>query len=165
MSPQPRSIGQQRKDVRTHIDFCVRSPMLRLDEISRLLGEEPSYGWEAGASYIGRMKVGNEIRQVERQRPSFGVWHFDTSCFTSSDELEEHAVLLLDRFERCAKQIQRLMENPDYTVALIVWHVGPAGFALSSNVLSRLAAISHWMSFTCWETEDGTVDESQQGNG
>jgi hypothetical protein len=92
------------------------------------------------------------MREVKRHRPSFGVWHFDTTFFVHHASLEEHALFLLERFEPIADKIVQLKGNSEYTVSLFWWHVGPAGFQIQSSILSRLAALSEWMSFTCWET-------------
>jgi hypothetical protein len=154
MSSTPSSIGQEQTDVETQIDLFIRSDALNLGNITRFLGIEATSGFEAGAAYTGKTKIGGEIRDVERRYPCYGVWHFNTSLFMHHESLQEHALLLLERFEPVADRILQLKANPEYTVALILWHVGPAGFQFDSGILARLAKLSEWMSFTCWETEE-----------
>ena len=75
-------------------------------------------------------------------------------------------LFLLARLEPVADRIARLLDDPRYTVSLFLWHVGPGGFYIGSPVLGRLAALSEWMSFTCWETEeDDQEDEGDRTGG
>lgn len=72
MPSLPASVGKQPTGVRTQIDFCVKSDHLCLADVSKALGLPPTYGCERGARYIGKEKIGDEIRAIERQRP-FGT--------------------------------------------------------------------------------------------
>ena len=90
MNSSPRSLGQQRKEIETCIDFVVRCATLDLREVTRLLGMEPTWGFEPGAVYTGKIKIGDEIREIEKRRPSFGVWHLETGALMESSVLQDH---------------------------------------------------------------------------
>lgn len=160
MNPEPFSLGNRPAEIRTHIDFFVRSDDLCLDAISVQLGIQPTYGFEARARYLVRKNAGDELPTVERRRPAFGIWHYSTNGRIEHDALEDHASFILKILEPSAQEILQLRNEGKYTIAMICWHVGPSGFQLSSSVLTRLARLTEWISFTCWETEEEFADEN-----
>ncbi|MBI3863714.1 MAG: DUF4279 domain-containing protein [Planctomycetia bacterium] len=155
------SSEQSQTDVHTHIDFCVRSDRLRLDEISQRLRMQPTHGFEPRDRFLATQRVGEEIRTIERRRPPYGTWHFRTEGLVLSESLLDHAEFLLTNLEPAAEAIRELISDSEYTVGIICWHVGPSGFQLPSPIFARLAALSEWISFTCWETNDH-VEESEE---
>jgi hypothetical protein len=77
-------------------DTHVRSDALNLGEVTRFLVVQATSGFESGAPYIGKAKIAKKISAVERHRPSFGVWHFNTSHFMHDESFQAHALLLLE---------------------------------------------------------------------
>ena len=154
MNSQPLSIENRHSDVCTQIDFFIRSEHLRLADVSESLGIEATYGFEPRAQYLVKRNVSDEVPTVERIHPDFGVWHFGTSGLVESEVLEDHSRFLLNILEPACKKIAEFVSDPAFTVGMICWHVGPAGFQLSSSILARLAVLSEWISFTCWEINE-----------
>lgn len=151
-------------DVVTKMDFGIRSHKLRKDHITTLLALEPTCAYEKGEKYLGRERIGvdqlgkNQIRTVERVHP-WGVWHYCTFAFLKSDSLNDHASFLLEKLEPARDSIRQLIADSDYYVGLVIWYVGPAGFAISSDLMVRLADLSEEISVTCWETEEDDDEE------
>jgi hypothetical protein len=154
VSSTPSSIGKPHIEVVSNIDLCIRSDALDLNHVTQILGVEPTSGWEPGATHVGDEEIDGEIRELRRPPRAFGVWHYNTSFALRHDSLQEHALILLERFEPVADQLRRFKERPDYSVSLSLWHVGPAAFSFDSSILARLAALSEWISFTCWTNEE-----------
>jgi hypothetical protein len=148
-------------ELRTRVVFSVMSAHLRVDEVTRLLGLEPTSYWETGATHTYSTKVGDEIRQIEQPRRPKNDWHFDTSYFVTSSNLEDHARFLLERLEPSAEQIRQLVQDPDCVVPIRASGKGPV-IELSSNVLARLAALSQWTSFTCCGIEEPDEESDQE---
>ena len=136
------------------IDFAIRSEILKIGDITKQLGVEPTRAFEKGVEYQGREKVGHEVRAVIRRHP-WGVWHFDTAAFvTGGQPPEEHARFLLGQLEPASRAIQRLMADPMFTVLLTVWYVGPGGFEFVSSTVIRLAALCQRISITSWDADE-----------
>jgi hypothetical protein len=147
----------------TQIDFAIRGKRLQLDQITNLLRITPTGGFNPNEPYIGRVKEGNAVVKIERRRPSFGVWHFCTEGLVSSESLEDHAQYLLTVLESAKVGIDELRHSQDYTAVLTMWHVGPAGFDIASETMSRLAALSSRIYITCFEVPE--EPEQAQPNG
>ena len=87
----PHKSHSRIKGAVTHMDFGIRSNHLQKNEMSALLGIEPTRAFERGEKYSGPERVGDgQFRQVERIRP-WGVWHYNTSDFVRSNSLNDHA--------------------------------------------------------------------------
>lgn len=138
----------------THIDFCIRGDDLQLDAITQRLGVNPTSGFNPFDLYMSKEKVGDHIITVERQRPSFGVWHVSTIGLVASPHLEDHAKFLLSKLQPAEQAIGELMQTGIYRFQLTFWHVGPSGFDLQSVTMGRLAKLCDRMSFTFFEVSD-----------
>ena len=138
----------------THIDFCVKSRTLNVQHITQLLQVAPTSGFGPNERYIGKAKHGDAIVNVERIRPSFGVWHLSTEGEIGSNSVEDHARLLIDRLRPAKDGIENLLQDAAYEVILSLWCVGLRGFDVSSHTLSQLASISKYVSVRFFEAEE-----------
>ena len=144
------------KPIATGIDICVRSDSLVLKNVTRLLGVNPTSGFEKGEVYIGRQKHGSDIVTVERVRP-FGVWHFCTSESCRSNNVEDHARLLIETLTPAKTAIEQLIADPEYYVKITIWVLGYT-FDVSSACLASLSSFAEDFTITCWE--DGEDDSN-----
>lgn len=135
----------------THIDFGVKANSLQMEQITKLLGIKPTSGFNPQEIYFSKNKIAEQIVQVKRNRPPYGVWHFSTKekQFT---EMEDHALYLLEVLEPARDSIEELLRSPDYEVVIAFWYVGPVGFDVSARVLSRLASLCHGTTFRFFES-------------
>jgi hypothetical protein len=142
--------------ITSSIDFAIRSHILRRSDITGLLGIEPTRAFEKDEEYEGLEKVGEDFRPILRRRP-WGVWHFETAQFVQrATPIEVHAQFLLAKIEPANAAIEKLLADMNYRVLVTIWYVGPGGFGLSSSTVMRLAALSHEIGITCWDTEEAT---------
>jgi hypothetical protein len=147
------------KPVKTQIDLCIQGSHLRVDSISDLLGISPTSGFNPHEAYRGKVKIGSSIFEVERNRPSFGVWHFSTGSLVDSNNLDNHAAFLLEKLEGSRPTMESLLQSGQYEVTISIWYVGPAGFDISSRFLVRLAEISNRVRVTCFEETNEQAKE------
>jgi hypothetical protein len=136
----------------TLIDLCIRGDDLQLNWITGRLGTHPTSGFNPNEPYLGKRKVGDEIRTVEVRRP-FGVWHFSTEGLVASPLLQDHADFLLATLNPCEGAIGELIQA-GYHVRLYVWYVGPTGFDMSSATIARLASFCQDMTFKWFEASE-----------
>ena len=146
----------KKREIATGIDLGIRSEKLITDDISQMLSVEPTLGYQKGHSYIGREKANSRIIEVRRTR-AFGVWHFCTSQFMESDNLDELAQFLIVKFNNAKEAIHKLLENPDYSVIISIWYVGEGRFCIKSDLLAQLASMCEEVCITTWE-QDEVVD-------
>jgi len=143
--------------IMTHLDLGIRGEALRKDDITALLGIEPTRAFEKGEVYLGRERTADgAFRNVERVRP-WGVWHFRTQEFITTDSVNEHALFLLGRFASVRDKIRGLLSDSGYHIMLTIWYVGPSGFSVSAEVMSQLAALCGEISITCWEPRESSI--------
>jgi hypothetical protein len=138
---------------KTRIDFCIRGNELQLDEMTKRLGLQPTDGWNPRERYLGKEKVGNEIRTVERQRESFGVWHFCTEELVDHSELQIHAEFLLSKLIPIEEQILEIIRSGSYQVSMWFRYVGPTGFSIKSSTVLHLAILCERMDFSFFNTD------------
>ena len=144
----------------THIDFGVKGKLLQMKNISDMLGIEATSGFNPNEPYIGKAKKGNAIVTVQRNRPSFGVWHFSTEGKVNSNDVEDHSRYLLETLGGAKEQIQELLQSPLYEVLLSIWYNGPCGFRLSSFALSQLANTCEYLDVRCFETDQESLSDT-----
>jgi hypothetical protein len=137
----------------THIDFGVKGDTLQVLEITELLQVSPTSGFNPNERYVGKAKQGDAIVAVERNRPSFGVWHLSTESRLNSNAVEAHARLLLDLLQPAQAGIEKLLRSSAYEVRLSIWYVGPSGFDISSDTMVQLAAICKDISVRVFDAE------------
>jgi hypothetical protein len=136
---------------------------MRVVEISKLLGFDTVRAFDKGDKYIGRERVGlgadgkNIIREVERTRP-FTVWHLLTSHFVSSEQVDEHASVLLEKLEPATKAIQQLIESPNCEIGVSIWYMEGAGFSMKAALMARLVNLCEYITVTCWDDENESPD-------
>lgn len=138
----------------TQVYFSMRGERLFVRDITEQLGIEPTSGFDPHEPYEGRIKIGGEIRTVERNRPAFGTWHYRTEPCVSSLAIEDHALFLLAKFEPLEPILRSFLSGHDIHIRIRLWHVGSTGFDLSASTVARLARLCHAMSFNCFETGD-----------
>lgn len=137
------------RPIATGIDLCIRSDVLDLQDVSSLLGIQPTSGFEKGDPYVGREKQGSNIVAVDRVRP-FGVWHFVTSESLHSNNVEDHAKLLIDTLSPAKSAISMLIADPQFSLRITIWVLGYT-FDLSTASLASLALFAENITVTCWE--------------
>lgn len=140
------------KQISTGIDICVRSESLVLENVSRLLGVKATSGFEKGEPYVGRQKRGSDIVTVDRVRP-FGVWHFCTSESLRSNNVQDHARLLIETLTPAKAAIRQLIADPACYVKITIWVLGFT-FDVSSACLAWLSSFAEDFTITCWEDEE-----------
>ncbi len=144
--------------VATQLDFAIRAEALRKDDITALLGIEPTRAFEKGERYLGRERTANgTFRSVERVRP-WGVWHFCTQEFLKTGSVNEHALFLLGKLASARDNIRRLLSESEYRIIVTIWYVGPSGFSVSAEVMSQLASLCGEIGITCWEAGESSVN-------
>jgi hypothetical protein len=121
--------------------------------ITERLGIHPTSGFDPNEPYLGKRKVGDEIRTVETQRPPFGVWHFSTEGLVASPRLQDHAEFLLATLNPCEQAIVELMQT-GFQIRLYVQYVGPTGFDVKAATMARLATFCQDMTFKWFEAEE-----------
>jgi len=134
------------------IDFGVRSDSLVVNEISRWFGVEPTCAFEKGDSYTGREKRGPSIVAVNRVRP-FGVWHFCTSESLHSNNVNDHARLLIDTFTPAKSAIAQMIADPELYVKITIWVLGYT-FDISAVCLASLSSFAEDVTITCWDEKE-----------
>ena len=147
------------KPVKTQIDLCIKGSQLHVETISNMLGILPTSGFNPNEAYLGKVKIGSSIVDVERNRPSYGVWHFSTENLVDSKNLDDHAAFLLEKLERSRPAIESILQSGHYEVPIVIWYVGPAGFDISSRLLRPLTEISSRISVTCFEEAEEQANE------
>ena len=138
----------------SRIDFGIKSNTLCVESITNLLGITPTSSFNPNERYMGKTKVGRKIISVERNRPSFGVWHYETRKKITDNSIDENACHLLKVLEPACNEIEKMLKNKDYELAINIWYTGPAGFIISSETLSRLTKICKDLYIICFEEED-----------
>jgi hypothetical protein len=144
--------SSRKRRIATGIDFGIRSDSLDLESVSSLLGLNPTSGFEKGEPYVGREKRGPDIVTVDRIRP-FGVWHFCTSESLHSNNVEDHAKLLVDALTPAKAAIAQMIADPQFYVRLTIWVLGYT-FDLSAACLASLSSFAEEVTITCWEDEE-----------
>jgi hypothetical protein len=91
---------------------------------------------------------------VERQRPSFGVWHLSTAARVASPIVADHARELLAALRTAAPGIHQLMKSAEYVVLISIWNVGSFGFDIPSPIVAELAGFCQKMTIRCFD-DDG----------
>jgi len=147
----PIAIWRKNLNEPIHIQFGVKADSLQMEQITKLLGIKPTSGWNPGEIYLSKNKKGEQIVQVKRNRPPFGVWHFSTKE-KQFPEMAGHALYLLEVLETARESIEELLRLPDHEVVISFWYVGPVGFDVSASVLSRLASLCHRTTFRFFES-------------
>lgn len=137
----------------THIDFGVKGKSLQVKYITHLLGIAATSGFNPNEPYEGKTKLGDNVVSVQRNRPSYGVWHYSTEGKVDSNNVEDHAHYLLGVLGSAREGIRELLQSPSYEVRLSIWHVGSCGFDITSNALSQLAGICEYLTVRCFEAE------------
>lgn len=129
------------------MDFCVSGESLAIDDISEQMGFKPTQAFSKGDSYSGKEKRGDTVVDVIRTRPT-GTWHFNTAKFLNSNDVADHAELLIEKFS--ASQLAEIINASDLRVIISIWVVG-LSFGLSSEQFLRLSKMSDEITVSCFE--------------
>jgi hypothetical protein len=116
-----------------HLSLGFRSPDLKPDEVSRILGLAPAYSFRRGDSF--------STPAGERKRP-FGVWVFSTEGFVVSDQVEAHLLAFLELFAPKAAAIQAIRGSSSVYADIrltIRTDSKICVFGLESSTMSKLA--------------------------
>jgi hypothetical protein len=87
------------------------------------------------------------------QRP-WGIWSLSSENALDSPMVEDHILFLLELLEPKGPAVEQLKASPGFLIQLYVWHVGEAGFSLSSSVLQRACSICHSINFSFFSQAD-----------
>ena len=70
------------------------------------------------------------------------------------NSIEMHACHLLKTLEPAYSEIEKILKNEEYEIALSIRYIGPSGFALSSETFSRLTRICKNFYIYCSEENE-----------
>jgi hypothetical protein len=119
---------------RVTITFSVQGDALNPNELTLMLGMQPSHACRKGDLYESK---GPGIRPT-------GVWQLRSEMLLDSSDPNEHVNSVLRHLEGKRAEIDRLRSDPGYTVAAWIMQErdpGMGGFAIRSEFLARLAAL------------------------
>lgn len=136
-SPEPDS-----DKMLAYLDFAIRGEHLDPDEITRLMGVQPSRAFRAGEEYAS--KNGSRLR-----RP-WTVWHLRTPHVVDPELFGREIVALLERLEPQADAIRRLRTQAEYCGFWVVYRTDApsVSFDLPASLLVRLSALSDAITFS-----------------
>jgi hypothetical protein len=128
--------------MKTNIMFRILGEELVPDMVSKHLSLQPTTAWKKGDQY--------HIPNVGVRQRSIGHWSLSTDGALASESVEEHAAFLLQKLESQKRAVLELMQDPRFKVAISVWweiDEEHGSFSLSSELMSRLTALSHDIEF------------------
>jgi hypothetical protein len=116
----------------TWATFRIFHEELDPEEISKLLGIEPSYSYLKGSSYGDR---GRKNR--------FGGWLLETQNNVHSRDIRRHIDWLLEHFSDKVQEIHRLQEKGYRTDVFCFWRpAGNGGFTISPHNTQGLSILN-----------------------
>jgi hypothetical protein len=141
-----------------HVDFCIRSDSLDPKAITLRLGIKPTRSWAKGEKYTGKAfnPKTRKVVQVRRTHP-WGIWALNSAYLSSAKRVEQHVLCLLRKLEPKKALLQRyLADHKRYALRFVIWWEpldAVGSYSLSSDVLKRMARLSHCTEFDFIGTE------------
>jgi hypothetical protein len=142
------------------IIYRIRSEDLDPGSITRELNIEPTYAYTKGEKYIGKAFDPQAKRRIEviRER-SRGAWDIVLEEKAPTRKRVEGNILdLLELLEPRIEKIQALLKDvPKYAISFYVnieVNGGVGTFTLSSDILERMARLSHFTEYGFLSIED-----------
>lgn len=147
MSASNKDESLEMEQVTISLTFGIRGESLIPALVTTGIGIEPSHCFCKGDEYHTVVDIRHDETGIRRingvRRRAFGVWQLRTSELLS-DNLDEHAELLLSRLEPHREAIRNYVNSPDYFVNVRVWvesNSSAVGLGIASERLRRLAAL------------------------
>lgn len=129
-------------------------------EITSFLGIQPSRFYSKGEKYLGK-KMDQKTRsliEVWRTR-KWSLWDLDTKTISdTTKKVDDHIIFLLDILESRAAQIRIILDQVEkYTISFYLRWIPVSdygSYSISSNLLERMAKLSHFVEFYFMTMED-----------
>lgn len=135
------------------IDWAIRSDILEPRRITSELEIQPTRAYAKGERYLGRA-LDMETRGIVRcwNTHPWGSWAVETRGLVTANDVESHALRLLEMLEPRKEIIGRCLDRAEeYVIRCAIWwesNAGHGGFDLRSDIVARLAALCHYLQFT-----------------
>lgn len=134
--------SRQENGQKVSVSFGIRGDSLVPEEISSLLGMQPSHAFARGDEYHSVTGT--------RKHP-WGVWQLRSETSISSLDVEDHAQFILGQLEPKREIIDRYVENREFYVDVRIWCESDAetiGYTVSSSTIARLAVLCNEFNFS-----------------
>jgi hypothetical protein len=133
-------------------DWGIRSCVLDPARLTKELGIQPSRAWAKGETYLGTaLDVKTRAVVPRTYAHPWGIWAVETKGEVIATDAESHVLWLLELLEPRRDIIRRYLQDPDqYAISCVIWwesNLGHGGFDLTSGVVTRLAALCHYLQF------------------
>lgn len=132
------------------VSFGIRGDDLSPDELTERLNVQPTKAWKKGDPYKSRYKDRDgSIKYRQAARP-WGIWELSSTEKTASENIENHATIIINELSSSKKQISTLVKEKNIRVYISIWwqpEDGYGGYTLSAETVEELSKLCGEMNF------------------
>ncbi|QQE13336.1 DUF4279 domain-containing protein [Planctomycetota bacterium] len=133
--------------INVNVTFGIRADDLIPDEMTKLLGIQPSHSFARGDEYVGHINLTEKgVRTREH-----GVWQVRSEEVVKSDDLQDHVDYLIDLLKGKQAEVKTLLADPDYYLDIRFWVEWPGyihSFGIRSESISFLTSFCRDFNFS-----------------
>jgi hypothetical protein len=134
--------SSQSEQPRVSVSFGIRGISLVPNELTQLLGMQPSHSFAKGDEFASVSGT--------HERP-WGVWQLRSETSVSALDIEDHARFILECLEPKRDLLMNYLTSNEFSVDVRIWYETEnevASFCVSSDVFRRLSALCNEFNFS-----------------